>query len=175
MRQIGIPAAPSRRDRLGGLVEDTDMNKAIFALASLMLALAGAATAQTTTTYQAPTGSVSSTMIIGMNLTPSGSATLEPSLPSCYLGSTCTFSGSLLSYSLPDGSTATMGNFSGTFAPLPGVLNGYVVKGHASGVDSLGRPVKVKRAVATMTIVGHSGRGGGETKTYTGGLLAVAN
>ncbi len=151
------------------------MKKAIYLLAALSLAIASMALAQTTTTYQASGGSVSSSMVITMSLTPSGSATLEPSLPSCYLGNTCTFSGSLLRYALPDGSTATIGNFSGTFAPLPGVLNGYVVKGHASGVDSLGRPVKVKRAIATMTIVGHSGRGGGETKTFTGGLLAVAN
>jgi hypothetical protein len=149
--------------------------KTLCLLAPLMLAPASLAVAQTKTTYNAPTGQVSSTMVVTMNLSPSGSAVLEPSLPNCYLGNTCTFYHSVLTYVLPDGSTASLGNFRGVFAPITNVLNGYEIKGHAHGVDSLGRTVKVDPVIVTMTITGHSGRGGGTTKTYTNGSLAVTN
>ncbi len=123
--------------------------------------------------YPAPTGSISSTLLTTMNLTGGGSVTFTPGVgPNCYLGDTCAFSGSDLSYSLPDGSAATLRNFSGTFSPS--ILEGssYGVSGQASGSDSLGQLVTVSEVV-TMQITGHSGKGGGTAKVYTDGTFIL--
>jgi len=132
--------------------------------------------AQTTTTYEAPTGSVSPSLQITMHLTGGGSVVLNPVVgPNCYLGMTCGFPsgyvGTSMSYTLPDGSTAQLANFNGKFFPLGN--NNYEVSGQASGMDSQGRSVTVDDVHATMRIGCRSGRGGGCFKTYTGGTLTV--
>lgn len=111
-----------------------------------------------------------------MNLTGGGTALLNPVVgPNCYLGITCGFpsgyAGTYMSYSLPDGSTATLSNFSGTFSPLEN--NYYQISGQASGKDSQGRTVSVDAVLVTMRITCRSGRGGGCTKVYRGGTLTV--
>ncbi len=140
------------------------------------LALSSALLAQTTT-YQAPTGSVSPSLVITMNLTGGGNALLNPVVgPYCYLGMTCAFpsgyAGTYMSYTLPDGSTANLPNFTGTFSPLGN--NNYEISGHASGTDSQSRNVSVDAVQVTMRISCRSGRGGGCSKVYTGGTLTVA-
>jgi hypothetical protein len=140
-----------------------------------LLALSAPLPAQTTT-YSAPTGSVSSTLQVTMNLTGGGSAFLNPVVgPNCYLGMTCGFPagyvGTYMSYTLADGTTATLPNFSGTFFPVGG--NNYEISGQASGTDSAGRSVSVDTVQVTMGITCRSGRGGGCSKVYTGGTMTV--
>jgi hypothetical protein len=117
--------------------------------------------------YQAPTGSVSPSVYITMNLTPSGNAYLSPNLSSCYLGQICSFSGDTMAYNLPDGTAATLTNFSGQFAPVSG--NVYQVTGQASGTDSAGHKVKVSGLDVSMTITCNRGC----TKTYQGGQFKL--
>ncbi len=110
-----------------------------------------------------------------MNFTGGGSALLNPAVgPNCYLGMTCGFPagyvGTFMSYALSDGTTATLTNFHGTFAPYGA---SYRIVGSAKGTDSAGHAVRVDRVQVTMTITCHSGRGGGCTKTYTGGKLKL--
>lgn len=141
------------------------------------LALSSALLAQTTTTYQAPTGSVSPSLVVTMNLTGGGNALLNPVVgPNCYLGMTCAFpsgyAGTYMSYTLPDGSTADLPNFTGTFSPLGN--NTYEISGQASGTDSQSRNVSVEAVQVTLRISCRSGRGGGCSKVYTGGTLTVA-
>ena len=74
--------------------------------ALLNLAVPVSASAQITTTYQAPTGSVSPALLITMHLSDGGSATLNPVVgPNCCLGMTCGFPagyvGTDMSYTLP--------------------------------------------------------------------------
>jgi hypothetical protein len=134
------------------------------------------AVAQTTTTYEAPTGSVSPSLQVTMHLTGGGSVVLNPVVgPNCYLGMTCGFPsgyvGTSMSYTLPDGSTAQLANFNGKFFGVGS--NNYEVSGQASGTDTQGRNVTVDDVQATMRIGCRSGRGGGCFKTYTGGSLTL--
>jgi hypothetical protein len=141
------------------------------------LAISSPLFAQTTITYQAPTGSVSPALSVKMNLAGGGNATLNPVVgPNCYLGMTCGFPagyvGTAMSYSLPDGSTATLTNFNGKFFPLGS--NNYEISGQASGIDNAGRNVRVDNVQVTMKITCRSGRGGGCSKVYTGGSLTLS-
>lgn len=148
-----------------------------FAVALLwFLVVSAPLAAQTTTTYESPTGSVSPSLQITMHLTGGGTVILNPVVgPNCYLGMTCAFPsgyvGTSMSYSLPDASTAQLANFDGKFFALGS--NNYEVSGHASGTDSQGRNVTVDDVQATMRIGCRSGRGGGCFKTYTGGTLTL--
>ncbi len=147
----------------------------ILAIA-VILAVAPQLLAQTTTTYQGTSGSISSTLFTTMNLSGGGSVTLNPVLgPNCYYGMVCGFPagyvGTYMSYSLPDGSVAQLNDFSGDFSPLGG--NNYQIVGQASGVDNVGRYVTVDNVQVTMTISCRSGRGGGCSKTYTGGTFTL--
>ncbi len=146
------------------------------ALVAVLLWLATAPAFAQTTVYQAPTGSVSPSLSITMNLTGGGQAILNPVVgPNCYLGNTCGFPagyvGTSMSYTLADGSTATLTDFSGTFAPSGS--NNYEVSGQASGRDSANRYVMVDKVTATIRITCRSGRGGGCSKVYTGGTLTL--
>jgi hypothetical protein len=130
----------------------------------------------TTTTYKAPTGTVSSTLYTTMHLTGGGVVTLSPVVgPSCYYGMTCHFPagyvGTYMSYVLPDGSNANLTNFNGVFAPLSGGY--YEISGQASGIDSEGRSVTVDNVQADMHISCRSGRGGGCSKVYSGGTFTL--
>ena len=141
-----------------------------------LLALSLPLLAQNTTTYQAPTGSVSPALAVTMNLTGGGTAILNPVVgPNCYLGMTCAFPsgyvGTYMSYTLSDGSTANLRNFNGTFFPVGS--NNYEISGQASGADSAGRSVSVDNVQVTMRITCRSGRGGGCSKVYTGGTLTL--
>ena len=85
-----------------------------------LLAMSSPLNAQTTTVYSAPTGYVSPSLVATMHFAKGGSAILNPVVgPNCYYGMTCGFPagyvGTYLSYMLPDGSAATLTNFSGTF------------------------------------------------------------
>jgi hypothetical protein len=133
-------------------------------------------TALGSTTFQAPTGSVSPSLVVTMHLAGGGSATLVPVVgPNCYLGSTCGFPsgyvGTYMSYVLPDGSAANLPNFHGTFFPLGS--NNYALNGQACGTDSENRTVTVDDVHVTMRITCRSGRGGGCSKVYTGGTLTI--
>jgi hypothetical protein len=123
--------------------------------------------AQSVVIYQAPTGTVSSTVYITMNLAVGGNAYLSPGLSNCYLGQTCNFSGDTMTYTLVDGTTATLANFSGKFAPVSG--NVYEVTGRASGTDSAGHKVIVSGLKTTMTITCSRGC----TKTYQTGKFKL--
>ncbi len=138
-------------------------------LMSLLLAGTAAATG-IRTLYQAQTGSVTPEVQVSMTLSPSGTATFLPNLSGCSIGQVCAFAGAPLDYALPDGSTASLTDLGGTFAPLGG--ESYGITGKASGKNSLGQTVHVKVSV-TMTITCRSGRGGGCTKTYVDGALSV--
>lgn len=127
-------------------------------------------------TYPAPTGSVSPSLVVTMKLTGGGTALLEPVVgPNCYLGMTCAFPsgyvGTSMSYTLPDGSTANLPNFRGTFVPLGNSV--YEISGQASGEDSQNRYVSVDAVLVTMRITCRSGRGGGCSKVYAGGTLTL--
>jgi hypothetical protein len=152
------------------------MNPASVLAPLWLLALSSPLVAQTTTTYEAPAGHVSPSLQITMNLTGGGSVLLNPVVgPNCYLGMTCGFPagyvGTSMTYALPDGSTAILTNFEGTFLPLGS--NNYAVGGQASGTDSQSRNVTVENVRVTMRITCRSGRGGGCVKAYTGGTLTV--
>jgi hypothetical protein len=134
-----------------------------FWLAAALLSTPVSALAQSVVTYRAPTGSVDPTVFITMNLTGGGNAYLSPGLNGCYLGQTCAFSGSLLSYSLPDGTTASLHNFTGKFAPLTGTA--YEVTGRASGTNSAGHKVIVWGLKMSMSITCRRGC----NKTYLTG------
>src|SRR5215469_12564997 len=129
----------------------------------------------TTITYTASTGSVSSTLYTTMFLNGGGIVELYPVVgPNCYYGMTCHFpagyAGTYMSYVLPYGSSATLTNFNGAFAPAGG---SYKIQGQASGIDNEGRYVTVDNVQVTMHISCRSGRGGGCSKRYVGGTLTL--
>jgi len=131
-----------------------------------------------TITYLAPSGSVSSTLYITMNLAGGGHAYLSPAVgPNCYLGTTCGFPAGYvatsMSLALPDGSSAVLPDFHGAFQPIGATGSGYEVRGQASGIDSRGRYVVVTGVHAEMSIRCRSGRGGGCAKLYVGGALTL--
>jgi hypothetical protein len=150
---------------------------AVFVLALLWsLAMSSPMRAQTTTTYAAPSGSVSPSLQITMHLAGGGTVVLNPVVgPNCYLGMTCSFPagyvGTSMTYTLLDGSTAQLTNFTGKFSSLGN--NNYEVSGQASGTDDLSRNVTVDDVRVTMRITCRSGRGGGCYKVYTGGTLTL--
>ena len=123
------------------------MKTAFVPLIALIACLSAAAPVfAQTTTYDAPTGNVSSTLYTTMNLTGGGTVSLNPVVgPNCYYGMVCGFPagyvGTYMSYALPDGSVAQLNDFSGTFAPVSG--EEYAINGQATGVDSFGRNVSV--------------------------------
>jgi hypothetical protein len=140
-------------------------------LAIFVLLSAHSAVAQTTIIYRAPTGVVASTLVTTMYFTGGGSATLNPGVgPNCYLGMVCGFSGDTMYYQLSDGTTATLTNFHGRFGPYK---TEYGIVGGASGLDSAGHAVTVNYVDVIMTITCRSGRGGGCTKIYTGGVMSL--
>ncbi len=109
-----------------------------------------------------------------MTLTGGGSVALNPVVgPNCYYGEVCGFpagyAGTSLGYALPDGSTATLPDFHGVFQPW---RNEYRIIGAASGLDSVGRKVRVFKRV-DLTVSCRSGRGGGCIRTYVGQLVRV--
>ena len=153
------------------------MKTAFVPLIALIACLSAAAPVfAQTTTYDAPTGNVSSTLYTTMNLTGGGTVSLNPVVgPNCYYGMVCGFPagyvGTYMSYALPDGSVAQLNDFSGTFAPVSG--EEYAINGQATGVDSFGRNVSVDNVQVTMNVTCSSGRGGGCSKVYTGGTLTL--
>lgn len=144
-----------------------------LALPLLFLLLSLASFAQTSTTYQATYGSVTSTNAVTGHLDLGGSFVSPDSMGSgCYYGGcpVWQFSNYPLSYVLPDGTTASLTNFSGTANFT--VQSDVRVSGTASGVDSTGAPVQVSVEWAWGAFC-RSGRGGGCTKRYIGGSLTV--
>ena len=139
----------------------------------LVLLLSPGAFAQTTSTYQSNSGTISSLNAVTGYLALGGSfVSPDPMDSGCYYGS-CPdwqFSNYPLSYALPDGTTASFSNFAGNanFTHLSDVT----VSGTASGFDSTGAPVSVSVSWAWSAFC-RSGRGGGCTKHYLGGDLTV--
>jgi hypothetical protein len=139
----------------------------------LVLLLSLGAFAQTTTTYQSNSGTVNSVNAVTGYLALGGSFVSPDSMGSgCYYGG-CPdwqFSNYTLSYSLPDGTTATFNNFMGSanFTSQTDVK----VSGTASGLDSTGAPVSVSVSWAWGAYC-RSGRGGGCSKHFLGGDLNV--
>jgi hypothetical protein len=142
-----------------------------YAVLSILLLASVFASAQTTT-YHASTGHVSSLNAVTGYLDGGGSFYSPGAMgTNCYYGQ-CPdwqFANYTLNYSLPDGSTAHLTNFSGSAnfstTQVP-------VQGTASGVDSEGRQVSV--SVSWLwTAYCRSGRGGGCTKVFNTGTLTV--
>lgn len=139
----------------------------------LVLLLSLGVYAQTTTTYQSSTGTVSSTNAVTGNLQLGGSFVSPDSMGSgCYYGScpAWQFNNYPLSYVLPDGTTASLTNFSGSANFT--VQSDVTVSGTASGFDSTGAPVQVSVNWSWGAFC-RSGRGGGCRKTYISGELTV--
>lgn len=139
----------------------------------LVLLLSLGVYAQTTTTYQSSTGKVSSTNAATGYLDQGGSFVSPDSMGSgCYYGSCSNwqFNNYPLSFVLPDGTTASLTNFSGSanFS----VQSDLKVSGTASGYDSTGNPVTVSVSWSWGAFC-RSGRGGGCTKRYISGELTV--
>jgi len=139
----------------------------------LVLLLSVGVFAQTTTTYQSVSGAVTSVNATTGYLELGGSFRTPNSYGSgCYYGGcpAWQFSGYTLAYVLPDGTTATLTNFTGT-ADFT-VQSDLKVQGTASGYDSMGAPVSVT-VNWQFSAFCRSGRGGGCTKHYLGGELSV--
>ncbi len=139
----------------------------------LFLAMSLPLFAQTSTTYTAYTGTVSSYNQVYAYLSGGGDFDSPWGMGGgCYYGScpAWPFTNYPLSYALPDGSTASFTNFTGT----ADFVNQYDVtaKGTASGVDSTGASVSVSVSWAFKAVC-RSGRGGGCTKYFLGGSLTV--
>jgi hypothetical protein len=139
----------------------------------LVLLLSLGVSAQTTTTYQSNSGTVSSVNAVTGYLVLGGSFVSPDSMGSgCHYGG-CPdwqFSNYTLSYSLPNGTTATFNNFTGSanFTSQTDVK----ISGTASGHDSTGAPVSVSVSWAWAAYC-RSGRGGGCSKHFLGGDLKV--
>jgi hypothetical protein len=126
------------------------------------------------TTYQSNSGTVSSLNAVTGDLQPGGSFVSPDSMGSgCYYGGcpAWQFSNFHLSYTLPNGTNANFTNFSGT-ANFTDQLN-VQTSGTASGNDSTGAAVQVNVSWAWKAVC-RSGRDGGCTKQYTSGTLVVA-
>ena len=138
----------------------------------LFLLLSVSAFAQTTT-YQSSTGTVMSGNQTYGNLDAGGSFASPNSMGGgCYYGS-CpdwTFADYTLSYVLPDGTTATFNNFTGS-ADFT-LASDVKVRGTASGIDSKGTPVQVSIDWDWAARC-RSGRGGGCSKKFLGGQMSV--
>jgi hypothetical protein len=138
-----------------------------------VFALASASFSQTSTTYLASKGTVSSLNATTGYLDLGGSFRTPNSFGGgCYYGG-CpdwTFSGFTLSYVLPDGSTATFTNFTGS-ANFTHQFD-IPIQGTASGFDNTGAPVSVSVSW-TFKASCRSGRGGGCWKTFLSGQLTV--
>jgi hypothetical protein len=145
--------------------------KKVLPLLFLLMSLASFA--QTTTTYQSGSGTISPGNAVTGHLDLGGSFVSPYGMGSgCYYGGcpNLTFSGYTLSYVLPNGTTANFTNFAGS----ANFTNQYDVKvqGTASGYDSEGAFVTVTVNWAWAAYC-RSGRGGGCTKKYIGGDLNV--
>ena len=144
-----------------------------IALPLLFLALAVSASAQSTTTYDANTGSVTSVNAVTGYLVGGGAFHSPDSMGSgCYYGGcpAWQFSNYPLSYILPDGTTASFTNFTGA-ANFTNEFD-IEVQGTASGRDSAGHSVAVDINWSFAARC-RSGRGGGCWKTFTSGTLSV--
>jgi hypothetical protein len=135
----------------------------------LVLLLSLGVFAQTTTSYQSTSGYVSSLNATTGYLQLGGSFHTPNTYGSgCYYGScpAWPFSGYTLAYVLPNGTTATLTNFTGTanFTLQTDVR----IQGTASGYDSTGAPVSVSVNWAFTVFCQR-----GCSKRYLGGTLSV--
>jgi hypothetical protein len=134
----------------------------------LLCGLPGLAAARTVTKFSAPTGSVSSTLAIVMNLSGGGTASFTPAVgPNCSLGQTCGYSNTAMNIALPDGSSVSLANLHGTFQPLSG--NTYEVLGRGTGTTSAGGKAAVSALQVTMSITCNRGC----SKTYLAGKFRL--
>lgn len=144
-----------------------------FALPLLLLAMSLPMCAQTTTDYQASSGTVSPGNEVKATLDLGGSFDTVYGFggATCYYG-TCfiDFSNHPFNYVLPNGTAATFNNFAGTADfRVPADVK---IQGEASGVDSAGSFVTIQVNI-DFAVVCRSGRGGGCTKKFLDGTLAV--
>jgi len=126
----------------------------------LVLLLSLSAFAQTQTTYDAVTGSITSTFIVSMNLNLGGSATVYTNFGNCYYPGPCGSQYGQVNYSLPDGSTASFYPVSLTFHNTGGSSYEVKLAAPANATDSQGRPVALNDATVEMhTVTCHQPRG----------------
>jgi len=142
------------------------------------LAFSVIAPAQTTTTYNASTGSISGTATATLRLDLGGNAVVAPGVSGCQLlPQNCAFQTGYVSYTLPpsDGSSADLTNYSGVMEYVSGVTNNvvYHVHGIASGPDSTGTAVSVAAEFTMRAQCKPVGRTTSCTKTYLGGSITV--
>ena len=148
------------------LMKGNDMPQRCGVVLGILLASVVSAEAETLT-FEAPTGTVQSTMVT-TGILAGGGVHLNPvGLGSCYFGSTCRFGGEM-TYALADGVTGELSNVSGVMAPVAGGGNEYTVTAAASGTDSEGRAVK-----ATFTFLFSYFCRRGCSRTYAGGVLTL--
>jgi hypothetical protein len=139
----------------------------------LLLLLSLSAFAQTTTEYHATTGTVTGLNAVTAQLDLGGNF----SSPNTY-GAGCTvghcphweFANFTLNYTLPDGTTAKLTNFSG-YADFTSTSTWPFV-GTASGTDSTGAAVQVN--VNWTVHLTRNPRGSGYTKHFGGGYLQIS-
>jgi len=149
------------------------MRKIALPLLTLSLLLSTAMFAQTTTTYQASHGTVSTGNEVKATLDLGGSFDTVYGFggTTCYYG-TCdvSFSGHPFNYVLPDGTAATLTNLAGT-ADFR-LQSDVKIDGTASGFDSAGVFVTITVHIDFAARC-RSGRGGGCTKVFLDGTLEV--
>lgn len=126
----------------------------------LVLLLSPSVFAQTQTTYDASTGSITSTFIVSMNLDLGGSATVYTNFGGCYYPGPCGSQYGQVNYSLPDGSTASFYPVSLSFRNTGGSAYEVTLGALASGTDSQGRSVTLNAGTVEMhTVACHQPRG----------------
>jgi len=131
----------------------------------LLLLPSVSAFAQTTTTYEASTGSITPTFVMTMNLDGGGSATVyakwSPYCTWATVASTgCRSTTSTVNYSLPDGSTAHFYPVDLSFTRIGGSAYQVVSTNAPSATDSNGREVTLNNATADIyTVTCHQPRG----------------
>jgi len=126
----------------------------------LVLLLSLSAFAQTSNTYDASTGNITSTFVVSMNLDAGGSATVYVNLPGCYYPGPCGSQYNQVNYSLPDGTTASFYPVAMSFYNTGGSSYKVVSTAGDSGTDSKSRPVTLDNVTVNMhTVACHQPRG----------------
>ena len=149
------------------------MKTLVLPLLTMFLPSFRVLTASAQTTYYAHSGTLTSYNVVTGYFDNSGSFVSPSGMGAgCYYGQcpAWQFSNYPLSYVLPDGTTASFHNFSGT-ANFTNQFD-MKVQGTASGTDDKGLFVNVTVSWDWSAFC-HAGRGGGCTKKFLGGQLTI--
>jgi hypothetical protein len=134
-------------------------------LCALLCVLAFSASAQTTTTYPATGGYISSSMMFLLDFD-GGSVVSGTAKVYCYIGQSCAYANSPLALHEVAGTVMSSSNLAGALTWLGN--NQYQLAGTASGVDSTNAPVTVSITL-NFTIRCYRGC----SKTFTGGSVSI--